>query len=241
MTAPVLIGAGVLAFGVLVVVVAQRGPLRAWATCPIGPLRRGHLVIFAVMAALPACGAMVVSLAGRVKLNNEIRDRISEDTSRLKRDQLTVDRVAGIAQAQARLERPSERELLLRVNRALKACASDAGCRVAFVQTVNRIIRSPAGRSFTVAPPDMPVVAPPEPTPPVTQTVVVPPPPATPGKAGAQGPQGPSGAPGKPVDSAILDGLDNRLVDVEHGLARVVSALCVPALVRLLHLIGVCA
>lgn len=239
MLKPVLIAAAALGMGLVVVLFVAHGPLRTWASHPV-LLRRGHLIALAVAMTLPACTAMVVSLAGRVKLDGEIRSRLAEDTARITQDQLTRDQIAGIAQAQAQLLQPSTREQLRRINMALRTCASHASCRVAFVQTVNRIVRSPAGRSFTVAPPKTTMVVPPSPVAPVTvtKTIVVPAPAVIPGKPGKDGA---AGAPGKDVNSALLDGLDNRLADVEQRLGRVVSALCVPALVRLLKLVGVCA
>jgi hypothetical protein len=242
MLKPVLIAGGALGMGLMVVLFVAHGPLRTWASHPV-LLRRGHLIALAVAMTLPACTAMVVSLAGRVKLNSEIRTRLAEDTARITQDQLTRDQIAGIAQAQARLLQPSTREQLRRINMALRTCASHSSCRVAFVQTVNRIVRSPAGRSFTVAPPKAAVVAPPPAAAPVTvtKTVIVPAPAAVPGKPGKPGRDGAAGAPGKDVNSALLDGLDNRLANVEQGLARVVQALCVPALLKLLKLVGVCA
>lgn len=239
MLTPVLIATGALGMGLVIVLFVVHGPLRAWAQHPV-LLRRGHLIALAVAMTLPACTAMVVSLAGRVKLNTEIRSRLTEDTTRLQREQLTSNQIAGIAQTQARLLQPSTREQLRRINMALKTCASHSSCRVAFVQTVNRIVRSPAGRSFTVAPPKAAVVPPPPAAAPVTvtKTVIVPAPAAIPGKPGKDGA---AGAPGKDVNSALLDGIDNRLANVEQGLARVVQSLCVPALLKLLKLVGVCA
>lgn len=209
MQAPVLIGVIVLASALVFVLFVVKGPLRSWARCPI-VLRRGHLIVLAVGLTLPACIAMLVSLAGRVKLNDEIR-----------RSQITRSEVKSLA-------RPSIAEQLARINKAFKVCSSDERCRVAFVRTVNRVIRSPAGRLFTVAPPKAPVVQPPparsEPAPPpVTKTVIVQAPPAAQPPAAAPAPAprppipGKNGKAGKnaAIDSALLATLDHRLTDLE--------------------------
>jgi hypothetical protein len=238
--APVVIGVGVLAATVILMLVLVWGPFCNWAHGPV-ILRRGHLVALAVALTVPACTAMVVSLLGRVKLDNEIRHRIANEAAEIRDRQLTRQQVAGIAQAIARLQQPTTHEQLARINRALKVCAAHSRCRSAFVRTVNTIVRSPGGVGFVPAPTgNVP--------PPVTKTVVVQGQPGAtgaPGAMGAPGRDGQAGLTGKPggpgeVNSNIVDGLDNRVADLEHGLARVVQSLCVPALARLLHLVGVC-
>lgn len=223
MTSVVLIGAAAVAIGLVVVLSVAAGPLRTWGNHSIGILRRRHLVVFAVALTLPACTAMVVSLAGRVKLNDEIRARVAIDTRRIRDDQITRAQVAGIAQTQAMLLRPTLKERLRRINEALKACAEHETCRVEFVRTVNRIVRSPAGSSFTVAPPKG-LTRPPAPAPPPPRTIVVPGPPAA---AGKDGRDGKDGRPGKSVDSAVVDGLDNRIAGVE-GLVQGLVGRIVP-------------
>jgi hypothetical protein len=217
---PVVIGLAVLAVVGGVVVMVLWGPLCAWGRAPIVP-RRAHLLVLALALTFPACLAMIVSLAGRVKLDAEIRDRLTDNADALKREQLTRAEVAGIAQAMVRLAQPSTKEQLRKINMALATCASHNSCRVAFVQTVNRIIRSPAGRSFTVAPPAVPATPPPPapiaPSAPGTKTVIVK---SSPAKDGRDGKDGKNGV----VDSKVLDTIDNRLHDVETIVGQLGSA-----------------
>lgn len=253
MSAPVLIGAGVVLFALLVAATVLRGPLRKWGSCPI-VLRRGHLIVFAVALTVPACTAMVVSLAGRVKLNSEIRARVATDTQRIRDEQITRGQVAGIVKGLARFLKPTTKEQLRRINSALKTCAAHDTCRRAFVQTVNRIIRSPAGRTFTVAPPRA-RPAPPMPAPPPRVSPPPLPTPPTRPRPGTPDERVPvlvhnvallqkqvaDLTAARQADSDLLTGLSHTVHDVENLASRIISTLCAPSLTRLLHLLGVCA
>lgn len=215
MSDPVLIGIAVVALGAAVVWMMFAGPLAGWAHHPIGVLCRGHLVVLAIALTIPACLAMVVSLAGRVKLNREIRQ-----------SQVTRADVRRLV----KFTQPTQAEQLRRIGAAIDECAGSATCRRKFVRTVNRIVRV-TGESIVPAP------AKGKPMPrrqrtvvvhekPKTVTVIQPSPPA-PGapQDGKDGKDGKDGRAGKDVDSAVLDGLDNRLANVEDLTQTLVGGL----------------
>jgi hypothetical protein len=189
-------------------------------------LKRWQLLVIVGMPVAAVCVALFFNYAQREANQRQDRARLT-DLQRNVTDQiLTRTQIAGIAQAQARLAQPSTREQLRRINRALMVCASHGSCRQAFVRTVNKIIRSPAGRLFTPAPKDGSVPPPP------TKTIIVQ---GTPGKTGAPGQNGrdgqaglngKQGGPGS-VDSNIIDGLDNRVASLEGGLQSLVSHVAV--------------
>jgi hypothetical protein len=202
-------------------------------------LTKGHVVLASALVGFAVASSIVVGAVGRSELRSEREARVQADIRSLADRTLTKRQVAGLAQAQVMLAEPSTKEQLARINGALKVCATHQSCRKAFVQTVNRIVRSPAGRLFTPAP--RPGSTPPIPPP---KTIIVqgrPGPMGAPGTSGTPGRQGAPGKPGGPgeVNSNIVDGLDNRVADLESALQSVVSRVqvldkLVAALCRLL-------
>lgn len=203
-------GLALLVLAALLFVVA--GPLRTWAHRPV-LLRRGHLLALAVALTVPACTAMLVSLAGRIKLDRQIRD-----SAVTRRD---VDRLIVAAA-------PTTAEQLRKINHALKTCAADAGCRGEFVRTVNRVVRDSSGGLIRPAPHPPAPARPVHPAPPPRTTTVV-----IKGPRGKQGPPGTIGPPGKPgaagesagtLNSALLDGIDNRVDGLEQTVVALTSS-----------------
>lgn len=217
---------GIIIVGVVVAValalwLCRRILFDGWSA-PIA-LTKGDVYKRDLLIGIAVAVSILVGTYGRAQLRSEREARVNADIASLEDRTLTRQQVAGIAQALIRLREPTTSEQLVRINRALKTCATHRSCRVAFVQTVNRIVRSPAGKLFTPAPRDggAPPVSP-------GKTVVVqgkPGPIGAPGMSGAMGKQGAPGKPGGPgqVNSNVVDGLDNRVADLEGALQSLVS------------------
>jgi hypothetical protein len=187
-----------------------------------GVFVRRHLLLAGVALVVVGSASMAVALAGRIKLYEAIRTQ-----------QITRGDVDAIAREQARLAQPSVKEQLRRIGMALDTCAGSSACRRKFVRTVNRVIRVTEGGTLQprgarpLRSPQIPVPRSARPRapsvtvirPPVPPAVAVPGPAGKDGAPGKTGPRGPAGT----VDSAILDGVDDRLSDVEHGLASLLS------------------
>lgn len=188
-------------------------------------LRRGHLFVAAVALVLVSGFAMTVSLIGRHNLNVERDARLDESLAGIKRDAVTLAEVRDTARRQARLESPTNAELARRSSAALMACGRTARCREQFTRVVNRVLRVRNG-VIVPAPGDgrAPGARAPAPSGGTGPQ----------GSAGGTGPSGPAGPPGsqgkpgmdaKPIDSGLLDGLDNRIHDVETGLGAILQRL----------------
>lgn len=191
-------------------------------------LRRGHLFVAAVALVLVSGFAMTVSLIGRHNLNVERDARLQlaldSRVTQAQVDQLVRD-LKAFAVRQAELASPSTMELARRSSAALMACAKTSRCRAQFTRVVNRVLRIrdgvivPApgsGRTPGARAPSPSGGAGPQGSAGGT------------GPAGAQGPPGTQGKPGKdarPIDSGLLDGLDNRIHDVETGLGAILGRL----------------
>lgn len=195
--------------------------------CPV-VLKRWQLLVIVGMPVLAICVALFFNQAQRQDLNDLSRARIADLRRSLDEQTLTRAQIAAIAQTQAMLLQPTTREQLRRINRALKTCASHVACRREFVRTVNTIVRSPGGVGFIPAPKGSSPVPP-------ARTIVVqgkPGPAGAMGAPGRDGKAGTTGTPGKPggpgsVDSNIVDGLDNRVADLEGALQSLVSRVSV--------------
>jgi hypothetical protein len=194
--------------------------------CPV-VLKRWQLLAIVALPVLAICTSLAFNAHERTQRAADQRARIADVQRILSEQILTRTQIAGIAQAQAKLAQPSTREQLRRINRALMVCAAHGSCREAFVRTVNKIIRSPAGRLFTPAPRDgsVPSVPPPK-------TIIVQGTPGKPGAPGQNGRDGQAGLNGKQggpgeVNSNIIDGLDNRVASLEGGLQSLVSRVAV--------------
>lgn len=191
-------------------------------------LRRGHLFVAALVIVTTSGFGMTISLIGRHTLNTERDARLKLELSSRVTEAQVADLVRGLkayAKTQAELASPTTKELARRSSLALMACAKTARCRVQLTHVVNRVLRVrngvivPApggGRTPGAQAPGPSGGAGPQ------------------GSAGGTGPSGPAGPPGaqgqpgmdaKPIDSGLLDGLDNRIHDVETGLGAILSRL----------------
>jgi hypothetical protein len=174
--------------------------------------KRWHLLLGAFMGSLAICLALVFNAQQR-----------SENHKRDVAQTLTRRQVAGIARTVVRLERPTNADLNRRNLRALQSCVNSGACRrlltTIVVRTLSPKVVVAGGKR--------------------TKTVVIA---GEPGKAGPAGPPGPAGVPGRPgvggkqgaagkpggpgqIDSNIVDGLDNRVADVERGLVSILGRL----------------
>lgn len=232
---PFLAIVALVAFSVVgILMVAHRH--RLGLTEPV-ILRRGHLFVAAVALVVVGGFAMTVSLIGRHNLNLE-RDARLEVSLQGRTTQAQLDALeARLEQDRMRGERKLRRTFNQRISTSLqeiKDCGRSGKCRVGFARLIRTVVRAdPATGDIVPAPPRRgpPIVVAPRPV--VPPKVVTVPGPA--GKDGRDGKDGVNGKPGEPVDSALLDGLDNRLADVEHGLAQVLGRL--PGIDKLLGLL----
>jgi hypothetical protein len=186
-----------------------------------------HMVGFAGLVGFAVGISIVVGAIGRAeraKTRAEIRverdARLNADLKSLEDRTLTRRQVEGISQAMIRLATPSNAERNRRNLVALKSCVRSQECRKLLTQIVVR----------TLTPKAMPGED-------SSRTIIVggrrgPAGPAGPrGPQGEPGPAGSSGSPGragKPggpgaVDSNAVDGLDNRVADVERAVQGIVS------------------
>lgn len=173
------------------------------------------------------------------KLDEERDARLRAETEQL----VTMDRLDSAERDLRRYARfiaPNERDILVLFRRYRIACSRSAECRRQFAASINRVLRVqnnrivPAPGSDRATPPAV------EPRPSI---------PATPGARGPQGfrgppgpagPRGETGRAGADVNSALVDGLDNRLAAVERGLGSLLQGLCAPGIARLLSLLRLC-
>lgn len=228
---PVFVLAGIGISMVLVAWLFRRRWLPWWHE-PI-VTKRWHLYVGALTGSLAIVVALGFNLQQREA--NARQDAAARDAlaSRI----LDRQEIAGIAQAQAILLRPSNAERNRRNLVALKSCVRSGECRklltTIVVRTLEPTMVPGSGRSRTRT---IVIRGKPGPAGPVGPQGV----PGSNGSAGRDG-VGRPGAPGKPggpgeVNSNLVDGLDNRVADLESalsallgrvaGLDGVVHALC---------------
>lgn len=242
MSAAVWIGATALTGGILVIALVTIGPLRVWGKHAI-VTRRQHLVVLAVALTMPSCVSMAVSLAGRVKLNNEIRERADQDRASLLDRTLTRDEVQDIAMRTSRLEAPTEKDLIHLLAHVDEVCLSKQ-CKVRFARTVRNLLRIENGRIVPALPGAPPAARQPRmpAPPPRSRAPSVPTPPAP-----APRPV-PDARPDprveqlvrevaalerdigelrerRPVNSALVDGLEDRVANMEQLAQLIVGRL----------------
>lgn len=187
----------------------------AWFHCPV-VTKRWHLILGAFAGSLAICLALVFNFQQRS--DNQARDVRARAALR---DQiLTRAEVASISQAMIALARPSDAERNRRNLKALMSCQRSPECSGKLTTIVERTLKvriplkgAKPQRTVAIRGKRGPV-GPPGPVGPA----------GTPGRDGV-GQQGSPGKPGGPgaVDSNVVDGLDNRVADLESALAAVVS------------------
>lgn len=243
-----------LSYGVLVVVtlaglvllVARRKAFRKWRHQPI-IIRGNHVLVLLGVIIVASVYPMTISLIGRHKLNQERDARLKETVTAIERDAVTLAEVRDTARRQARLESPTNAELAKRSQAALVACGRTMRCRAQFTRVVNRVLRirdgtivpapSTGGKGTRAQPSPSPAPTPRPPAP----TVITPPARDDPRVSQLAADvadlrdQVKALKAGKGVDSGAVDGLDNRLADVERGLANILTRL--PAIDRLVALL----
>lgn len=199
----------------LLVLWLNRAQIRTSMSMPMRPLTRGDFVALAALMGCTAALTLIVGAFARDSLRTEREARVSADISSLADRTLTRQQVAGIAQAIVRLERPSNAERNKRNLKALQACVKSGECRKLLTTIVVRTLVPKTTKG-------------------ATKTIVIK---GTPGPRGPQGLPGPagkdgqSGQPGRAgqqggtggIDSNIIDGVDNRVADLERALQSVVS------------------
>jgi hypothetical protein len=228
-------------------------------------LRRWHLLPAGVFVAV-LLGLLLHIETERAKETRVILSTAATDRfNRITADMLTRSQVEQVALRTARLEAPTERDLIHLLAHVDEICLSER-CKTRFAQTVRMLVRVENGRIV----PALPGV------PPAARTPTLPAPRRAPRPSVPRRPVPvPRPPPMLPVtpdprvgelardvaafrrevdrlraheqDSAILNGVDNRLTDVEEGLAgvrrtvdSVRGALCSPALARLLTVLRLC-
>lgn len=211
----------VLALGAGLIVFLARDRIRERGICPV-EWQRKDLWIRDGILGTALVAAIVVGMFARERLNTEREARVKAEIGALERDQLTRQQVAGIAQAQAQLLTPTNRERLRENLEAIRVCGRSMKCRRNFAGLIRTVFIVRNGEIIAAPPKGQPRPAPP----PASHVPVVTPPPKVipiPGDDGADGAPGKDGRAGKDVDSAIVDGLDNRIHDLEQGLAALLG------------------
>jgi outer membrane biosynthesis protein TonB len=226
--------------------------VRRWHLIPAG------LIIAAMLALLLHVEAERARDTRRI-LGAAAMDRFD----RIQADMLTREQVRQVATRTARLEAPTEDDLIHLLGHVDEVCLS-ATCKARFARTVRNLVRVENGAIVPALPGSPPAAAPrvpvprPAPRPPVAPRPVPPP-----------RPPAPTPRPDPRIDelardvaalrrevdrlrsheqdSAILNGLDNRVAALERGLAgvgrtvdSVRAALCAPAVARLLTALRIC-
>lgn len=186
-----------------------------WFHCPV-VTKRWHLILGALAGSLAICLALVFNFQQRS--DNQARDIRARAALR---DQiLTHAEVAGIAQAIVALARPSDAERNRRNLKALMSCQRSPECSGKLTTIVERTLKvriplkGATSQRTVVRVGKRGPVGPPGPAGPVG--------PAGQDGVGHQGNPGKPGGPGT-IDSNVVDGLDNRVADLESALAAVVS------------------
>lgn len=232
MSPAVLIALGVAGAIIAVIGVAKRNRIVAWMETP-PMLCRGHIVGLFALSLIGPVLAMVIGLVAR--------ERYAEQ-----------ERRANITRAEVkRLAEPTVDDIIRLLRIFYRECSqqtrSGAECRRRYVQTITRVVRVegaqivPAGNG-----PSQPMPRRADRTSSVVRRGLTGPQGVSGqrgsrGQQGAQGPrgpqgeQGPAGNTGRLVDSVIVDGLENRVADLERGLAGILGRLGVlDAVCRLL-------
>lgn len=182
---------------------------------PMRPLKRRDFAIFAALMGVTAALTLIVGALGRNQLRTEREARVQADIASLQDRTLTRQQVAGISQAMIRLAMPGNAERNRRNLRALQACVKSGQCRTLLTRIVVRTLQPKTTKG-------------------TSKTIVIK------GQRGPAGPRGPRGLPGQDghngqdgragkqggtggIDSNVIDGVDNRVADLEHALQDVVS------------------
>jgi hypothetical protein len=199
-------------------------------------LTRGHTALYTGLVGLAIASTIITSAVNRKELGKERDARLKTVTAQL----VTMDRLDRAERdlkRYARLLAPSEQDVLEVVRRYRRICARSAACRRDFAASINQVLRVENSRIVPAPQDARPAPAPqsnggaspfPRPAPPPEIITV-------PGPQGKPGPQGPRGEPGRNVDSALVDGLENRIADVEKGLRALLGR--IPGIERVLALL----
>lgn len=227
-----------IALGVFLTIIAglilMREHIYVWAAMP-PHLRRGHILGLFVLALAGPILSMVVGFIAR--------ERYAEQ-----------ERRANITRAEVkRLAEPEVDDIIRLLRIFYRECSQKTRkgeeCRRQYIQTITRIVRV-RGNAIVPAPGGGP--QPQQPSAPRSGPAGARGVGGTPGRDGVRGPRGfrgpsgptgPQGAAGRAgadVNSAVVDGLDNRLAAVERGLGSLLQGLCAPAIARLLNLLRLC-
>lgn len=195
----------------------NRQQIRTRLAQPMRPTTHGDFLVFAALIGAAVALSIIVGALARDSLRQEREARVSADIASLQDRTLTRQQVAGISQAMIRLAMPTNAERNRRNLRALQACVKSGQCRTLLTRIVVRTLKPMRGGDRTL------VIR------------------GQPGRTGPRGPQGlpgPSGKDGQAgrvgkqggtggVDSNVIDGVDNRVADLEQALQAVVSHVAV--------------
>lgn len=218
-----------VALGALLVGVLFRHSLRAHLRQPVA-FTVGHIALGGLLMGLLLGSVVYVSHLNRVELGKERQARVDEAFRSLQSQILTRTQVAAIGERLISLATPTNAERNRRNLVALKSCVMSEQCRRLLTTIVVRTLRveTPVKGATN------------------TRTIVIQGKRGPAGPAGAQGPQGLPGTSGHDggtggngkdgsVDSGLLDGIDNRLSDLERGLGSILAQ--VPGIQRIVGLL----
>jgi hypothetical protein len=229
----ILIGGGVLAAG-LVVWLLRRELVRDWDA--IVTFTKGRIMTRDALQGLTLVVMAIFVIWSIDRLNDLRESRLDAELAQVVTKQ-RLDAVERRTRAYARFLAPSERDVLEIVRRYRRICARSAQCRRDFAASINQVLRVENSRIVPAPQDARPAPAPqsnggaspfPRPAPPPEIITV-------PGPQGKPGPQGPRGESGRNVDSALVDGLENRIADVERGLQALLGR--IPGIERVLALL----
>jgi hypothetical protein len=184
----------------------------------------GHYALLGLLIGLVGASTIVIGALALNEFQHQREARVMDqlaftatksDVAKLKRD----------LQAYARAQAPTDREIADAVVYRLKVCLRTPVCHGQVVRLINRVVRITNNRIVPAPANGTPAAPGPAPA----RTIIVQGKPGKPGRDGAPGTPGRAGKPGGAgtVDSNIVDGLDNRIADLEGALQSVVGRVAV--------------
>lgn len=263
----VALAAGSAVAIVLLFWLLMRGPTRMWALEPLlamQPLRRVHLLAFAAVAVYLTGLTVGSGYVARQRDKDLTQQILTNRLQDIRRNQLSRYQITQIAMRTARLEAPTEDDLIHLLAHVDEICLSSR-CKVRFARTVRNLVRVQAGRIVPALPGAPPAAR---------QPRLPPPAPSAPQAPVPQVPQPPASRPvapdprvarlvadvarlrirvdrlsdRKPVDSTAIDAVDETVRRLETAVGalgsrieRLTDGLCRSSLLtRLLTGLGVC-
>jgi hypothetical protein len=227
------------ALAVVMVIWLARRVLLAHFQTPV-TFTKGHVYQRDLLMGLAVATAIVTSAVNRHQVVKEREARVQAEFRHVQDSILTRNEIKHLTNELIRQARPSDAERNRRNLKALMSCQRSRECQRQLTRIVVRTLRVETPVKGRVTSKTVVIEGKRGPVGPRGER-------GAPGPAGAAGVPGRAGKPGGPgsVDSNIVDGLDNRVADLERALQAVLGRLgplqgLVTALCHLLRPAGPC-